>query len=984
MKKLFIFLIISNIFLLSSIFFAQIPGLVNYSEEEGLNSSYTYTLSQDLSGFIWIGSDNGLFRFDGKEFKQYNKKDGLKNIEVLSCDQLSNGEVFILSFLNDFAYLKDGKIINSDLNKELKKIHFEHNPSIYVHKDAVYMYAPSNPKNIYIYRNGKVNTIPLFINNNKSSNSCYAISFDLANHLLYLSDRSSKNNIEAYNIVTKKKTACNISLEEKTMVYRKNDFYLFKSKGKIEIYKLYDKFNFKKLQTYFTNENIQQILIDKNYGIWLSLENGGALHFKETLLDNRKLSDPVKFLDEYVINSILVDRDNNIWFSTRNNGIYFITDKFLKSYMHLPIKNNSAYITAITENNNGIFLGYNEAKGGIYRSHRITDIVMEENRKIEHKAIFSEGNTVIFGLSRSLIQYNTATKKKYILDSKDYNPKNVLPYIKGSALICSNGGLIAYNYNTHTYSPILQQERIYTALLYDKDSLFAGSFKDLYKLNIKTKKKTLFLEGYYFTDIKKLSSNTYVGATNLNGIILFSNTRVLKKITESTGLLTSQFKKIEVENENVFWASSNSGISRVEIRGTTVKINNFTQTDGLPSNVVAGCIIKGDTLYAGTSKGLGILSIRNLLSQQKFINKKVIINSVVIGDREFYNFKELTAQTPDNNITINLSFPDYISQGKISYRYKIEGLSGSWETSSSSKIILNSIPPGKYTFKVFGLGYNGKQSYTSSELNFEIKPKFWQTWWFKFLIIMLGSIILFILITLYFQKKRSKKLESLYYEKKIAELELQAIKAQINPHFIYNCLNSIQYLLYKKDYEETENYLDVFSQMIRKTLHYSEKTFMPIKEEVEYLSLYLNMEKLRLKDQFTYTISVSEAVDENWTIPSLLIQPFAENAIKHGVSGLTDRKGKIDIRFDYTGTSLCIIVEDNGAGISSRDQTTIKSGSFGVKLSQKRIETFKQLFETNIILVINNLSDQEQSQKSGTQIKLYITPYENQDTSLHH
>ena len=210
------------------------------------------------------------------------------------------------------------------------------------------------------------------------------------------------------------------------------------------------------------------------------------------------------------------------------------------------------------------------------------------------------------------------------------------------------------------------------------------------------------------------------------------------------------------------------------------------------------------------------------------------------------------------------------------------------------------------------------------------------------------------------------------YEKKIAELELQAIKAQINPHFIYNCLNSIQFLLYKKDYRETENYLDIFAKMIRKTLYYSEKTFMSIKDEVEYLTLYLDMEKLRVKDLFDYKIIISEQVDQNWTIPSLLIQPFVENAIKHGISGLKDRKGEIVISFDYTNVSLCITIEDNGIGISNRESLK-KDNSFGVKLSHKRIETFKQLFNTNIFLEINTLSTYN---KQGTQIKLYIKPYE--------
>ncbi|MDV7699344.1 histidine kinase [Chryseobacterium soli] len=948
--------------------------MVNYNEEDGLNSSYTYRFSQDNNGLIWIGSDNGLFRFDGKEFKQYTKKNGLKNIEVLSCFPLSNGEIFISPFLSDYAFLKDGKIINSDVNKELKKIHFNYNPNVYIQNNNLYLYTSYNPEAIYVYSNGKISTIPLFIKNGNPSGMYYAFNLDLASNLMYFVDENAKKNIEAYNIITHKRTVCNISLEKNTPAYSKGNFYIFRHNNKVEVYKLYNSFYFKKIQSFSVRENIHQIIIDKNYRVWLCLEQGGALYFKHSLLDNVNLSHPIKFLDKYIINDIMVDRDNNTWFSTRNNGIYFITEKALNNYIHLPVSNNTDYITAIEKNGNTIFLGYNEAKSGIYHANTITDLVFEKDRKIEHKAIFSEGNTTIFGLTGSLIHYNTATKKKFLL--KEYSLKNLLPYTPGSVLICSSEGLTAYNYQTRTYEELVEKERMYTALLYDKDSLFTGSFKDLYKLNTRTKKKNLFLEGYYFTDIKKLRHNLYVGATNLSGIILFNNRKILQKITENNGLATSHTKKIEIENQNVFWASTNSGLSRIEIRNQGLRINNFTQTDGLPSNVIAGCVIRGDTLYAGTSKGLGILSIKNLLAQQKFIDKKVIINSVVIGNKEFFNLNTpLVGKTPNNDITFNVSFPDYASQGNISYQYTIEGLSDGWQTSNSSKIIFNAIPPGTYTFKVFGLGYNGKQSFASTNLSFEIKPKFWQTWWFKLVLIILGSAVIFILITLYFQKKRNKKLETLYYEKKIAELELQAIKAQINPHFIYNCLNSIQFLLYKKDYKETENYLDIFAQMIRKTLHYSEKTFMPVKEEIEYLSLYLHMEHLRLKDQFDYKITVSEATNENWIIPSLLIQPFVENAIKHGISNIKDRKGNIEIIFDVTGTSLCITVEDNGVGIGSKNHSSPKPDSFGVKLSQKRIETFKQLFDMHIMLEINDLREKEQ--RPGTQIKLYIIPYEN-------
>ncbi|MCT2564101.1 sensor histidine kinase [Chryseobacterium herbae] len=978
MKKIIIFHLFSFILLSSSLFFAQIPGMVNYNEEDGLNNSYTYSLSQDPSGLIWIGSDNGLFRFDGKEFKHFNNKHGLKNIEALSCVPLSNGEIFVAPFLNDFAYLKNGKVINSDMNSELKKIQLTHNPDYYIDGSSLYLYSTYNPNQIYFYKNGKINRIPVNLNV-KSGDEYYSFGLNIPDHVFYLFNQYHGGKVMAYDIISKKKTDCNISVSKSTFILRKGDIFVFRNKRNIDVYKLHHQFYFKKIKSYKAQQNVDRHIIDSKYRLWLCLEEGGILYFKESLLEDGELSNPVKMMENYIISDILIDKDNNTWFSTRNNGLFFIADRFFKNYMQLPIKNNSSYITVIARNNHDIYLGYNEAKSGIYHNGRVTDLVFEKNIKIEHKAIFAEGNTVIFGLTRMLFQYNTKIKEKHMLNS--FVLKNIVPYTPGSILLCTSDGIISYNYHTRKYMDVLSKERIYTALPYTNDSLFAGNFKDLYKVSTVTKKKTLFLEGYYFTDIKKLRDNLYAGATNLNGIVLFDNTRIIRKITESTGLTNGQIKKIEVENKNTFWASTNYGLSRIELKGDDVKINNFTQTDGLPSNTVAGCVISGDTIFVGTSKGLGILSIKNLMTQKNFIDKKVIINSVIAGGKEIFDTHQpLIGQTPENDIIFNVSFPDFTSQGKISYRYTIEGLSTGWQTSSSQKIAFYSLPPGNYTFKVFGIGYNGKRSYAPTEVHFEIRPKFWQAWWFKTMIISLGAAALFILITVYFQKKRNKKLETLYYEKKIAELELQAIKAQINPHFIYNCLNSIQFLLYKKDYQETENYLEIFAQMIRKTLHYSEKTFMPIKEEAEYLTLYLNMEKLRLKDQFDYSITISEKVNENWVVPSLLIQPFVENAIKHGIAGLTDRKGNIQVSFDHTGTSLSVIIEDNGIGIGKGKQK--KADSFGVKLSQKRIETFRQLFETHILLEIYDLYEKEQ--RPGTQIKLYIKPYENQNTSMHH
>ncbi|MGE6398053.1 sensor histidine kinase [Chryseobacterium scophthalmum] len=958
-----------------SLHISQIPGLVNYNESDGLNISYTYHLRQDDKGFIWIGSDNGLFRFDGKEFKQYGKNEGLKNIEIISCEPLPNGEVFILPFLNDFAYLKNDKVINLNINEYLKNQFSSSIPKITRDVNRLYLYSTQNPQNIFVYENGKVIKNPIYLDYKKRG--LYTIKYDFHTQNLYLND-PLKGEIIVYNVIDKKEKV--IKIDKGGIICEKNNFLVFQNKGKINVYLQSDAFHIKKIYSYNTKENIFYGVIDKNNKLWLNAQNGGVLYFNQSLFEAKKdLAPPIKILDNHVINNVLVDKDDNVWLNSRNSGVFFITKALFANHINLSVKHNSEYIKAIAKDDKNIILGYNNSYGAIiYKNGKMRNITLDKNNKDENKSIYINNNTSIFGLASKIVIYNISTNRNTKLN---YSLKNIVPYTQNSVLFCTSSCLLVYNLKNKKTTSLLN-ERIYTALPYTKENLFIGNFSDLYKFNVRTRKKTLFLKGYYFTDIKKLRDNVYLGATNLNGIIIFDDKRILKKIGKKNGLINDQVKRIEVENKDTFWASTNSGISRVTFSKNNTPITNFTQTDGLPSNAVSGCIIKNDTIFIGTSKGLGIFSIKKLLAQEKSIQKRVIINSITIENYEHYSPDENLIGHSNNSVIFSLSFPDYASQGKISYKYKVEGLDNIWQISNSSKIIFNSIPPGKYVFRVYGLGYNGKQSYTSSNFAFEIKPRFWQTWWFKLILIAFIIFIISIVINYYVQKKRDKKLEKFYHEKQIAELELQAIKAQINPHFIYNCLNSIKFLLFKEDYEETENYLDIFSQLIRKTLHYSEKTFIPIKEEIEYLSLYLDMEKLRQDGLFDYDISISKNVSKNWMIPSLLIQPYVENAIKHGISDLKTQKGFIRISFQHAASALCIIIEDNGIGIKTKNEPSGNDFSFGLKLSKKRIDTFKQLFETNIILEIINLS--ENYGKQGTQIKLYISPYEEQDTNWHH
>lgn len=948
---------------------AQVAGFKNYGQEDGLTSSYGYRIKQDRKGFIWIGGDNGLFRFDGTEFKNYTEELGFENTEIIGGEPLANGEIFIIPFLGVNGYLKNNKLFTSENNPELKKLQFgnnlpqlEYNDSL----DQLFMSAGTNPPSVYIYKNEKVAEFPIFQKNKSSRNITFCLFYDFFTGNMYYNDQDQQ--VFAYNIYSKKHIRCNLCLKNNVFSCSKERFLVARQKDSIVVYELVAPFSFKRVKAFEIKENIYQIVIDGQNKLWVCLRDGGVLYFKDALGEPVPFSQPVKFLDEYMINDLLRDRDGNMWFNTKNDGVFFIAARQFRMYIDLPLKNNNFYLTAITANKQSVFLGRNASGGSVYHSGQLKELVLDKYNKFECRAVFANEKTAVFGQGSLVFSVNLSDYKierVYYLGPV----KNIVPYATNSVLLCTSMNLFAYNFDSRQSSKLLE-ERIYTALPYDPDSLFVGSFNDLYKFNVKTKVKKAFLKDLYFCDLKKIRPNVYAGATRRDGVVFFNSGRLLKRITKKDGLASNQIKKIEVEDEHTIWASTSLGLSRIDLKSGKIAVKNFTRIDGLPSDRVSGCVIRNDTIYVATSKGLGIFSIKQLLDQDKAINKQVIINSVSLGGKQVFDPDgRYTATYPDNTVIFDLSFLDYASQGKISYRYKVDGLSQGWRISSSPKIILNSLPPGKYTFRVYGLGYNDRQSEKETILAFEIKPRFWQSRWFYSFVVLLLAVGVMLIISFFVKKRRDKKIKALLYEKKIAELELQAIKAQINPHFIYNCLNSIQFLLYKKDYTETENYLGRFAKMIRKTLLYSEKTFMPIKEEIEYLTLYLDMEKLRFKGFFNYKIEVSAGVDTDWEIPSLLIQPFVENAIKHGISGLPRGEGLIEICFEYTYPRLSIIIRDNGIGIRDKAQLLKKTDSFGIRLSRKRVEAFRQLFDTDITMEINNLWE---SGARGTEVTLHL------------
>jgi sensor histidine kinase YesM len=351
----------------------------------------------------------------------------------------------------------------------------------------------------------------------------------------------------------------------------------------------------------------------------------------------------------------------------------------------------------------------------------------------------------------------------------------------------------------------------------------------------------------------------------------------------------------------------------------------------------------------------------------------VFINNIKINgaDTTTLNYYELNHN--QNNIEFNISGV-FGGKSELQYKYILEGKEKEWNYSTNTNVYYTSLTPGNYTFKVFAMSDTGIWSKIPAVLSFSINTPFYSSLWFIssaiFLLIAVVLIIIFII-----NRKAQLKDKALEEEKrKVLVSELHALRSQMDPHFIFNTLSSIQSFITKNSSKDAVNYLSKFSKLMRGTLENTKKQKISIKDEIEILELYMDLEKLRLDNKFNYQITIDENIDIQFEeIPPMLIQPYVENAIWHGISHKTSL-GLIKISFQLVNENLLKCeIEDDGVGRVRAGELNKKVGkntSLGMSITKERLEIINSL--KNSKLNINIIDLEENNISKGTKIELFI------------
>ncbi|MBS1564853.1 MAG: histidine kinase, partial [Bacteroidetes bacterium] len=320
-----------------------------------------------------------------------------------------------------------------------------------------------------------------------------------------------------------------------------------------------------------------------------------------------------------------------------------------------------------------------------------------------------------------------------------------------------------------------------------------------------------------------------------------------------------------------------------------------------------------------------------------------------------------------NNLSISFKAPCFNGSSGIEYSWSLDGEDSSWsKPDANASVSFVRLPPNSYRFKV-----RARKSNTAwgepAVFVFSIRKPWWQTWWFRLLIVLLGVAALAFLFQLRLQRVRRKA----QVREQLQQLELKALRLQMNPHFIYNALNSIQALVLDNKAEEASFYISRFGRLLRQVLNHSEKVVITLQEELEALELYLQLEQLRLNFDLRYHISVSPGVNAlAETLPPLVLQPFAENAVWHGLSRKQGEKN-LFIMLSVEGPWLIADIRDDGIGRgaeSSKKTDRMKHPSRGIGITSRRMDEYNGHSPSITITDLHDIN----GRPAGTQVRLRI------------
>ena len=932
----------------------QEPAYIQYLVGDGLPSSQVYQAIEDDRGIIWFGTDRGLVRFDGYEFKVFTTKDGLGSNVVFGFHKDYKRRIWFYSFNGGIGYIEDDQIhipkFNDTVIDSLGRTVIS---SMHVAMDNTISMTSKN--NFYTFKYNTANEL-VYTASQKFNYYCHIVLIDSLAYTFDSTDQFVINEGPVNKIGLKgaidryspKYSIPPISLRTHAIktdqgIYTAHNDLIFQLKDTsiVHLERLPGKTTF-------------SVYEDRQSNIWVGMEMQGALCYAKGDLE----SSPQQFLPNYTVSSICEDIYGGIWFTTLNAGVFYARNLEVQSYIY-GNHNHSESISSMCIYDSLLWIGTN--RGSVFQQ--------ELSPKSKSKLVYEDLGQV-YGIKKSKSELFINSSKDIpddqpLLSSVIYSSKMIGTSMLSDTIWSFSKFEVPKITSFEIRLPIKLESKI-ECIFYWMNTIFIGTHEGLFYL-----KNGISWDIYplpfnpWIIDFATSESSLYL-ATKEHGILIIDKNKSYI-IDKEEGILANHVRTIALDKNQNIWIGTKKGINKIAINqeNEVINITQITEADGLISNEINQVLCQDDQVWVATNEGVSQFN-----SEQTFYNPtSPPIYLTMLGVNEAYQEFSVTNDFDYTAKAFNFKFSgvNYPGNGHTKYKYRLEGFDSKWNLTydHEARYMLS---PGSYVFEVQAQNSSGVWSQNPAIYNFTINAPLWQRWWFLALILCFFTAIAFYLIN---RRITALKKEA-FLKVKMAESQHQALSAQLKPHFVFNAINSIHNYIRKNDKEKSSEYLILFSKLIRQVLTNSNEHLINIEQELQLVEKYLQVEQLRFKERLTYSLKIDDQIDiKRMKIPTQLIQPYVENAIWHGLMHKKE-PGHVSINIKQVENQLHCVIGDNGVGRkSAKSNTTSTHKSSGMSINTQRLKLVEVIFKRPVKLIIEDLKN-EKGEPNGTRVNLTI------------
>lgn len=935
----------------------------NYTPNDGLPSSEVHKVLQDAKHYLWFATDHGVCRYNGYEFKTFNLADN----SILGLYEDYKKRIWAWSFSGRLFVFENEKFEEYKWNKKVVELT---QPgviqSLYIDKAENLFLASSGPHTYQIKADGEVVDLMEL----KPSSKIIIRQTGERQYFSYISEYARRYNIGAE--LPKTSTIIDVKTNKRSF---RVEVPVVVAPERFKVRQLSDSILVLLLREFQVDLNIKngKYTVEKNSVIVYDAENIDGHNFYATedglIIRNSEGEEVASYLKGVQIVSLKSDTEGGLWLTSLNNGVYYLQPSRIAHLAkdHVILRNKFSVLYQLHDGsllaglNNGkivrvkpfqlwqeidlnlefVYSFYQDTSDAVFVGGVVSDVLSSGSyysRTIDGRKYSSitglsnfvkDGRYLYTGVTNNVVKIDLQKNGVYELAAKQsFRVSKLFRNSEGEMLVGNVFGLWYYR----------------NGILVPYDSL-----QPLFKARV--------------IDIAEVSKKLIVG-TRGKGLLLAGRDSVIQ-ITEEDGLISNNVRRILVDG-NAVWVASNKGISILHFNSFSplrYSISNLNVSDGLLSNEVNELISYGEYIIAGTNSGASFLS-KKAFAEMISDPLPLYISSIRLGEQLSTAEDLLSVGNFKRNLVVRYEALGYSHAGKINYRYRLSGFDNTWFYTNNLELQFNPLPYGFYRLEIQAKREfeQWNSSVATISLLVHCKAPFWKTalFWIAVTAVIIGCIFLY-------YRKREKEInkrqkEKEHLQQRISETEQLALKSQMNPHFIFNSLNSIQQYVIDRDVKGANSFISGFSKLMRQTLDFSSKEKIALTEEIEYLQNYLQLERVRMESKFDFTIiidTVSPVADLR--VPPLLLQPYVENALRHGVRYLKGENGHISLSFIEKYGVLDCIIEDNGIGREKAGKlkavNPIEYQSKGMSLTAERVELLNRNAERKIIITIRDLTD---------------------------